>query len=87
MLAGRDLACVATKEATAVATANSELLKQVLADLREAYKRDADRVDSAIETMADRSNGQATQSSGPSGGLSTIVDLLKIGKEVKSFLN
>lgn len=58
----------------------------MLADLREAYKRDADRVDSAIETMADRSNGQTTQSSG-AGGLSTIADLLKIGKEVKSFMN
>ena len=83
----RDLVCVSTKEATAVATANSELLKQALADLREAHKREADRVDSAIESMADRANGQTSTTSSGAGGLSTIADLLKIGKEVKSFLN
>ena len=80
----------AAKESTALASANTtahaDVLKQALADLREAYKRDADRVDSAIEKMADSSNGQTVQSGG-AGGLSVIVDLLKIGKEAKSWLN
>ena len=80
----------AAKDSTALASANTtahaDVLKQALADLREAYKRDADRVDSAIEKMADSSNATTVQSGG-SGGLSVIVDLLKIGKEAKSFLN
>ncbi len=49
---------------------------KALADLQEAYKRDADRVDSAIEKMADSSNATTVQSGG-SGGLSVIVDLLQ----------
>lgn len=88
----RDLASVAAREASAVAAdvskQNIELLKQALADLRAAYAREADRVDSAIEQMADRANGSADQKQGQSGGgLGLLVDLLKIGKEAKSFLN
>ena len=88
----RDFASVAAREASAVAAdvskQNIELLKQALADLRAAYSREADRVDSAIEQMADRANGSADQKQGQSGGgLGLLVDLLKIGKEAKSFLN
>jgi hypothetical protein len=87
----RDLASVAAREATAVAgdvaRQNMELLKQALADLRAAYSREADRVDSAIEQMADRANGSEQKQGQSGGGLGLLVDLLKIGKEAKSFLN
>lgn len=87
----RDLASVAAREASAVAAdvskQNIELLKQALADLRAAYSREADRVDSAIEQMADRANGSEQKQGQSGGGLGLLVDLLKIGKEAKSFLN
>lgn len=72
--------------ASANTTANAEALKQALADLRAAYNREADRVDSAIEEMAERAKGGA-QKQAQGSGFRTLIDLVSVAKEVKSFLN
>lgn len=73
--------------ASANTTALSEALKVSIEKLHSVYERESERVDTAIEEMADRakSGGEQRQSGG--SGLGLLVDLMKIGKQAKEFLN
>ncbi len=90
----RDVAVAAARESASVAQSQvamgqsqAALIKELVAELKEARQRESDRVDSAIEEMADRAKGSGQQPSAGGSGLRTLIDLVSIGKEVKQFLN
>ena len=81
------IVATAVRESTAQVTAALALAKQHADKLEKQLDREAERVDSAIEEMADRSKGAAQAPASSGGGLRTLFDLVGVAKDVKSFLN
>lgn len=77
----------AVRESTAQVKAALELAKQHADKLEKQLDREAERVDCAIEEMADRSKTGAQAPAPSGGGLRTLFDLVGVAKDVKSFLN
>lgn len=84
----QNIAVATSREATAIANAQMEVIKQLVTELKVAHTREADRVDSAIEEMAERAKGNGSgQSPAQGSGFKTLLDLVSVAKEAKSLLN
>jgi hypothetical protein len=82
-----DMAVKVAHEGHVPVEAAMKLANRALDLLEKAQERDARRVDSAITEMANRANGAAAQPAPSSGGFKTLIEILSVAKEAKSFLN